>query len=447
MKKLFTLLILIGSAYAQNPVYGTITGTGCVTIDVNNRGVVGISVTNSSSGSAWSGTIQPEVAIGGDPAQNAQVTPFSSSTAQNNITANGDYQAYITGANTFLLCGNTVTNTAQVKLTASPLAARLSGGGGGGGSGTVTSVTAGTGLSGGTITSSGTISLSTPVTVSNGGTGVTSAQGNGSKVQLSSGSTTTNDCVKFDANGNTVDAGATCGTGGGGFTPQTNGTNNASLAGLNFITSITNAAGLTLTPSNPSTTTEQMEITGTYSGSGASISSNTIPLASIVNSTANTLFGFNNSGVGSDVTVGTGLTLSGGVLASSGGFSATANQAVNGTGSSAQAGFAPGTTSGTSGHAACPTSTSTIGNCTALPPVNPIGAFNASGTFINSGLLTITIDATQNVTVGDVICYSSSTAGLFHDNGSMSCPLGLGAGIVFTTASSTSTPSVFLALR
>lgn len=41
-------------------------------------------------------------------------------------------------------------------------------------------------------------------------------QGNGSKVQLSTGTTTANDCVKFDASGNTVDAGAACGTGGGG---------------------------------------------------------------------------------------------------------------------------------------------------------------------------------------------------------------------------------------
>jgi hypothetical protein len=45
--------------------------------------------------------------------------------------------------------------------------------------------------------------------------GVTSAQGNGTKFQLSTGTTTTNDCVKFDVNGNTVDAGAACGSGGG----------------------------------------------------------------------------------------------------------------------------------------------------------------------------------------------------------------------------------------
>jgi len=41
-------------------------------------------------------------------------------------------------------------------------------------------------------------------------------QGNGVKTQLSTGSTTTNNCVKFDANGNTVDAGSACG---GTFTP------------------------------------------------------------------------------------------------------------------------------------------------------------------------------------------------------------------------------------
>lgn len=59
------------------------------------------------------------------------------------------------------------------------------------------------------FTSTGTINAS-------GLQGKTALQGNGSLVQLSTGSTTTNDCVKFDANGNTVDAGAACGTGSGG---------------------------------------------------------------------------------------------------------------------------------------------------------------------------------------------------------------------------------------
>lgn len=43
-----------------------------------------------------------------------------------------------------------------------------------------------------------------------------------------------------------------------------------------------------------------------------------LPLTGVVNSTANSLFGFNNSGVGSDVTVGSGLSLVAGVLTSTG---------------------------------------------------------------------------------------------------------------------------------
>lgn len=44
----------------------------------------------------------------------------------------------------------------------------------------------------------------------NGGTAMTANQGNGTSVQHSTGSTTTNDCVKYDASGNAVDAGAAC---------------------------------------------------------------------------------------------------------------------------------------------------------------------------------------------------------------------------------------------
>lgn len=41
-------------------------------------------------------------------------------------------------------------------------------------------------------------------------------QGNGSKLQLSTGSPVSGHCTQFDANGNTVDAGAACGSGSGG---------------------------------------------------------------------------------------------------------------------------------------------------------------------------------------------------------------------------------------
>lgn len=43
--------------------------------------------------------------------------------------------------------------------------------------------------------------------------GVTAAQGNGTKFQFSTGTTTTNDCAKFDVNGNVVDSGGACGGG------------------------------------------------------------------------------------------------------------------------------------------------------------------------------------------------------------------------------------------
>ncbi len=75
----------------------------------------------------------------------------------------------------------------------------------------------------GTVTSAGVLTntklnglavpLSASVLGSNGSRQLIAAmlQGNGAKVQLSTGTTTLNDCVKFDSNGNTVDAGAACG--------------------------------------------------------------------------------------------------------------------------------------------------------------------------------------------------------------------------------------------
>lgn len=70
-------------------------------------------------------------------------------------------------------------------------------------------------------------------------------QGNGTKFQLSTGTVTSGNCAKFDANGNTIDAGAACGT--GSVTLQTNGTNNSSQSTLNLVAStnvtLTNTSG------------------------------------------------------------------------------------------------------------------------------------------------------------------------------------------------------------
>lgn len=97
-----------------------------------------------------------------------------------------------------------------------------------------------------------------PVVSSGGSTpaisisGVTGEQGNGAKLQLSTGSTTTNDCVKFDANGNTIDAGAGCGSGGGNTvnTVASSATPafNLSLGNIQYIAAL--ATNATMTVSN-----------------------------------------------------------------------------------------------------------------------------------------------------------------------------------------------------
>lgn len=61
----------------------------------------------------------------------------------------------------------------------------------------------------------------------------------------------------------------TAATPGGGLTIQTIGSNNTSQSLLNFIASTTNAAGLAITPSNPSGGQEKLEITGAYTGPAA----------------------------------------------------------------------------------------------------------------------------------------------------------------------------------
>lgn len=116
---------------------------------------------------------------------------------------------------------------------------------------------------------------------SGGGTTLVLCVYNGSTWQPFGGSS--GGTVTSVASGTGLTGGPITGTGTLSLSPfATNGTNNTS-AGLNFLTSTTNNVGLTATPSNPSTNGEKFEITGTYSGSGASIGSGTIPNGALVN--------------------------------------------------------------------------------------------------------------------------------------------------------------------
>lgn len=132
MKQKWLLLVLLcGLAAAQAVKSGTITGSGCVGIDATNAGSIGISVQNAPTGSAWSGTIQPSVSIGGDPASNVKVSPSTdTATSQTTITANGVYYFKAPANSYFQVCGNTVTNTAAIKFL--PAQQAFNGGGGGG---------------------------------------------------------------------------------------------------------------------------------------------------------------------------------------------------------------------------------------------------------------------------------------------------------------------------
>lgn len=151
MKRIILLVFLLAGLARAQTSSSTITASTCMQINVYGKGSVGINVKNS--GTAWSGTIQPQVIIDADPngtTGNATVTPSTSSTAQATITANGTYYASVAGANYFQLCGNTVTNIAAIIMTPVPLSANRNAGTG---SGSVTSVT---------FTGDGTVLSSTP---------------------------------------------------------------------------------------------------------------------------------------------------------------------------------------------------------------------------------------------------------------------------------------------
>jgi len=130
--------------------------------------------------------------------------------------------------------GNQVVTSSAVSLTADVSGTLPVGNGGTGTASTLTGLVRGgpSAMTASELSGDATTSGSNVVTVSriNGtslaglasgvlynttGTGILSiapVQGNGSKVQLSTGTTTTGHCVQYDASGNTVDAGALCGT-------------------------------------------------------------------------------------------------------------------------------------------------------------------------------------------------------------------------------------------
>lgn len=104
----------------------------CAAVDVGTQNsTVGITVSGT-----FSMTLQPSAAVAGQSAANVQVTPSTSTTAQNTITATGLYKAEVAGYQYFQVCVSSyVSGTATIYLRLSNgVNAALFGGGGGGSS-------------------------------------------------------------------------------------------------------------------------------------------------------------------------------------------------------------------------------------------------------------------------------------------------------------------------
>ena len=205
-------------------------------------------------------------------------------------------------------------------------------------------------------------------------------------------------------------------SGGGGITLQTNGSNNTSQSALNFITSTTNSVGLTATPSNPATSSEKIEITGTYSGGIA---------ASQVQTALSGQTGCNTSGY---VYVPQSNTC---VLVNSGTI-AIANGGTNAT--SAVAGAVPNTTSTTTSSWTSTPSLGVAGSSSGSIQLNASGT--ANGTTIQatgqSSAYTATIPALSANDTFDMLgtAQTISAAKTFSSN------------ITFSKSAAASTPSI-----
>lgn len=92
------------------------------------------------------------------------------------------------------------------------------------------------------------------------------------------------------------------------------------------------------------------------------------------------------------------------------------------------------------------TSDNTVNDCP-ISCLNPIGVQsfqNGNSTVQTGGIVTVNLDSSQTVAVGDFICTSAITAGLAHDNATAACST---ARVGFATSGGTSVTSANVFLR
>ena len=270
------------------------------------------------------------------------------------------------------------------------------------GTGTVTNFIAATGSWPNWLVPNVTSSTSTPTL-----TVTPSAQGNGAKVQLSTGSTTLNDCVKYDTNGNAVDAGAPCGTTSLAFSGLTGATNTTAAMLVGSGASL----GVTGTGTIAATSLGGITVTGTPSvgyvpiATSASAATWQAPTVAAFSGLAG---GTNNSAA---MIVGTGASLT---VSGSGTNNATSIAGITITGTPTT-GYVPTATSSSTATWQAPTGTSAFSsltsgtNATATMIVGTGASLTVSGTGAINATAVDGVTITGTPSVGYVATATSGT--------------------------------------
>jgi hypothetical protein len=132
-----------------------------------------------------------------------------------------------------------------------------------------------------------TVPVAAPDITLAGGAAMTGNQGNGALIQHSTGTTTTNDCTKFDANGNTVDAGGACNVG---TVTDGNGSTTANQLAVSTTTAHTQTYVTTLpTAAEPAHTGDVTNTAGSLAMTVVKVNGGSVPASK-------TIVGTNSSG-------------------------------------------------------------------------------------------------------------------------------------------------------